>query len=89
MLSPAWLEIHSFLRMNARAHARKESPIPEDSLAALVLAVEMFSVLHLALLEAAPLLRLEAQQVVLPNVLGHQLNRIELNRIDFIYPPSN
>jgi hypothetical protein len=51
----------------------KEGPIPEDSLAALVLAVEVFGVLHLALLEATPLLRLEAQQVVLPNVLRHQL----------------
>ncbi len=58
----------------ASAHARKRSPIPEDSLAALVLAVEVLGVLHLALLEAAALLRLEAQQVVLPNVLGHQLH---------------
>ena len=43
----------------------------EHSLAALVLAVEVFSVLHIALLEATAFLGIEAKQVVLPGILGH------------------
>ena len=42
---------------------------PEDSLAALVLAVEVLGVLHLALLEPATLVLVEPEEVLLPDVL--------------------
>ena len=52
--------------------------LPEDGLAALVLAVEVLGVLHLALLEPAALLRLEAEEIVLPDVLRNNLKQVNL-----------
>ena len=50
--------------------------LPEYSLAAFVFAVEVLRVLHLALLEAAAFLSLEAQHVGLPDILGHHLHQV-------------
>ena len=47
--------------------------IPEHSLAALVLAVEVLCVLHLALLEPAALVLLEPEEVLLPHVVRQAL----------------
>ena len=44
---------------------------PEYSLAALILAVEVLGVLHVALLEAAAFLSIKSKQIVLPGILGY------------------
>ena len=49
---------------------------PEDGLAALVLAVEVLGVLHLALLEPAALVLVEPEEVLLPDVLGDGLGEL-------------
>lgn len=54
---------------------------PEHGLAALVLAVEVLGILDFALLEAAALLGVEAQHVILPDILGDGVGQLEAGQL--------